>query len=155
MSSEGTSVLFQVAARGVARSKLREFARVLESEVARGRQFCCLVTDDAEMRRLNREFRKKDCPTDVLSFPCAGAATPGDAAQEPLGEIAISFNRAKHQAIELGHHPELEIQILMLHGLLHLTGLDHERDRGQMARAERRWRKRFDLPSGLIERARA
>jgi probable rRNA maturation factor len=154
MFSEDSSVVFQVAARGIDRRTLRQFAHTLENEVARGRQFCCLITGDEELRRLNREFRKKDQATDVLSFP--SNTTQAGAQRAPtvlLGEIAISFDRAKQQACELGHNAEAELQILMLHGVLHLTGLDHERDRGQMARAERRWRKRFGLPVGLIERA--
>jgi probable rRNA maturation factor len=154
MSTEDTSVLFQVAARGVARRKLRQFAHALESEVAGGQRFCCLITGDAEVRRLNREFRNKDYPADVLSFRCGAGIPARDLAGKPLGEIAISFDRAKQQASELGHKAEQELQILMLHGVLHLTGLDHERDGGEMARAERRWRKRFSLPSGLIERVR-
>lgn len=150
MSSEGSSVLFQVAARGVARRVLRQFAHTLESEVASGRRFCCLITGDKQLRRLNREFRNENQATDVLSFPSAA----GIAASVPLGEIAISFDRAKQQSSELGHPIEQELQILMLHGVLHLTGMDHERDRGQMARAEKRWRQRLGLPSGLIERVR-
>lgn len=103
----------------------------------------CLVTTDEVLRRLNREFRRKDYATDVLSFP----GTPG--------EIAISFDRASEQAAEMGHPVDAELRILMLHGLLHLSGMDHETDSGQMAKAEARWRKKFKLPVGLIERAHA
>jgi probable rRNA maturation factor len=70
-----------------------------------------------------------------------------------LGEIAISCERAKAQAEELGHGRVEEIRILMLHGVLHLTGMDHERDAGEMERAEQRWRIEFGLPSSLIARA--
>jgi len=70
----------------------------------------------------------------------------------PLGDIAISLPRARAQAHEFRHSTEREIQILMLHGLLHLLGLDHETDRGRMARVEKRWRVRLGLPNGLIER---
>jgi probable rRNA maturation factor len=69
-----------------------------------------------------------------------------------LGEIAISVDRAKEQAAEFGHTIDEEIRVLMLHGLLHLLGMDHERDRGRMRREETRWRKELDLPVGLIER---
>jgi len=72
-----------------------------------------------------------------------------------LGEIAISFERAKEQAGEFGHSVIQEIEILMLHGLLHLLGMDHEADRGQMSRSERKWRASLGLPAGLIERVRA
>jgi probable rRNA maturation factor len=154
MSCEDSSVLFEVAAHGVARRSLRQFAHTLGSEVARGRQFCCLITGDAELRRLNSEFRNQDYATDVLSFPGETQAGAQGAPTVLLGQIAISFDRAKQQASALGHNAAEELQILMLHGVLHLTGMDHERDRGQMARAERRWRKRFGLPVGLIERVR-
>src|SRR5581483_4947788 len=137
--SDSRAVLFHVAARGVSRRGLAGFAAQLQQTVAGGRPFCCLVTDDAELRRLNNEFRGHNLPTDVLSFP---ADTP-----EMLGDLAISWDRAKAQAAEHGHDVADEIRILMLHGVLHLTGLDHERDRGQMARAEQRWRKRFQLPT--------
>jgi probable rRNA maturation factor len=101
----------------------------------------CLVTTDAELRRLNREFRGKDYGTDVLSFPS------GDG-----GEIAISWDRAEMQAGEMGHSVDDELRILMLHGLLHLTGMDHETDHGEMCNAESKWRKKLGLPAGLIER---
>ena len=70
-----------------------------------------------------------------------------------LGEMAISVERAKEQANEFGHTLEDEIEILMLHGVLHLMGMDHERDSGRMRRAETQWRKTLGLPGGLIERA--
>jgi probable rRNA maturation factor len=117
----------------------------LEAELAAGRAFFCLIASDKELRRLNREFRNQDYPTDVLSFPSADSG-------EFLGEIAISFAKAKQQADEHGHSVTQEIQILMLHGILHLLGMDHETDRGQMARAERKWRETLGLPTGLIER---
>lgn len=74
-------------------------------------------------------------------------------ASDFLGELAISKERAAAQAREHGHSIEQEIQILMLHGVLHLLGMNHERDGGQMARAETAWRERLGLPAGLIERA--
>jgi probable rRNA maturation factor len=127
---------------------IRDFARQLQADVAGGRVFACLITSDADLQSWNRQYRKQDYPTDVLSFPAAGAA-------EGIGELAISYDRAREQALEYGHAPADEIRILMLHGVLHLIGLDHERDNGQMAKAERRWRKYFDLPAGLIERVRS
>lgn len=122
---------------------LRRFAERLEREVTGGRPFCCLLTDDRELRRLNRRFRARDYPTDVLSFPAGGSS---------LGEIAISVDRAREQAAQFGHALEEEIGILMLHGLLHLLGMDHERDGGRMRRAETRWRKTLGLPTALIDR---
>ena len=145
MPTRQTSLLFQVATPGLARREARAFAKRLELEVARGRSFCCLITNDEELRRLNRQFRKKDYATDVLSFP----ALEND---DVLGEIAISFDQAKQQAAERHHRVGEEIAVLMLHGLLHLLGMDHETDHGQMARAERKWRSSLGLPAGLIER---
>ena len=72
-----------------------------------------------------------------------------------LGDIAISLGRARAQAREFGHSIEQEVQILMLHGVLHLCGHDHEADSGAMARAEKRWRAKLGLPNGLIERVRS
>src|ERR1700719_5309479 len=146
MPTRQTSLLFQVATPGLARRGTRAFARRLESEVAGGRSFCCLITNDEELRRLNRQFRKKDYATDVLSFPAREAPPNG-----VLGELAISFDRAKQQAAERRHAVGEEIAVLMLHGVLHLMGMDHETDRGQMARAERKWRSSLGLPAGLIE----
>jgi probable rRNA maturation factor len=146
-SSEDISLLFRRAPAGLRRKDLREFARTLRAEVAGGRVFECLVTDDRELRRLNAQFLGRDYPTDVLSFP---EASPDGF----LGSLAISAGRAAAQAREHGHTLEEEIRILMLHGVLHLVGMDHETDRGRMARAERTWRRRFGLPTGLIERAR-
>jgi probable rRNA maturation factor len=164
-SPEGSTVTFRRAPADVRPAALRRFARVLETEVAKGRAFDCLIAGDAELRRLNREFRGKDYATDVLSFPVAppifaGGAfegwlqpTAGKTGGATLGDIAISLARAREQARRLGHKTEEEVRILMLHGLLHLLGMDHETDGGRMARAERRWRTRLRLPVGLIERA--
>ncbi|MFB3778637.1 MAG: rRNA maturation RNase YbeY [Bryobacteraceae bacterium] len=134
--------------RRLPRRPLRLFAEQIRRQVAGGGRFLCLLAGDRELRRLNRQFLGKDCPTDVLSFP-----EPGP--DRFLGEIAISVDRARLQAVALGHTLEQEIQLLMLHGLLHLAGMDHATDRGRMARAETRWRKKLGLPSGLIERARS
>jgi probable rRNA maturation factor len=147
MSPDGSIILFRRAGNGVPRGELRRFAEQLVSEVASERRFECLLTDDRELRRLNRSFLGHDYPTDVLSFP--SGMTGGF-----LGEIAISVNRAAEQASEFGHSLTEEVKILMLHGVLHLLGMDHETDRGAMGRAEKRWRKRFTLPETLTERVR-
>jgi probable rRNA maturation factor len=124
---------------------LRAFLREAASAIAPRRSLTCLITTDAELTRLNREFRRKDYPADVLSFPSPDG--------QELGEIAISLDRALEQAARMGHGVEAELRILMLHGILHLNGMDHETDSGEMARAERAWRKKFSLPLGLIERS--
>ncbi|MGD0438703.1 MAG: rRNA maturation RNase YbeY [Bryobacteraceae bacterium] len=140
-------MLFRVVTPRLARREVRAFAKRLASEVAGGRSFCCLITGDDEVRRLNRDFRKKDSATDVLAFP---AADPNGF----LGEIAISYPRALQQAADYRLPVLREIEILMLHGVLHLLGMDHEADRGRMARAEAKWRAALGLPTGLIERVR-
>jgi probable rRNA maturation factor len=142
MSPDDIPLLFHHPSRQVRRTELREFFQDVVRRVARGRRITCLITNDRELRRLNRVFRGQNYATDVLSFPMDGG-----------GEIAISFDRAAAQAREYGHAVADEVRILMLHGVLHLTGMDHETDSGEMARAEIRWRRRLGLPSGLIERA--
>ncbi len=141
-------VLFRRAPSSLRRLPLKEFAHTLRDAVAGGRGFHCLITDDSELRRLNRRFLGADYATDVLSFPAADA-------NGSLGEVAISAARAAAQAREFGHSRLDEIRILMLHGVLHLTGMDHQTDRGEMARAESRWRKKLKLPAGLIARVRS
>lgn len=146
---EAESILLYLRTpRSLARKTLSRFASELCEQVAGDREFQCLITDDRELRRLNREFLAHDYATDVLSFP----------SEEPeieLGVMAISVDRAREQAAQLGHAMETEIQILMLHGLLHLLGMDHEKDRGKMRRRETAWRKKLGLPAGLIERTHA
>ena len=107
-----------------------------------------LLTSSAEMKSLNRRFRGKDKPTDVLSFP----AEPG-AQKQFAGDIAISAEIASQNARALGHSPADEVKILVLHGVLHLRGYDHECDNRQMARREKQLRAKLHLPIGLIERA--
>jgi probable rRNA maturation factor len=153
---ESSTVTFRRAPAGLRREPIERFARKLQREVAHGRAFDCLISGDAELRRLNRIFRGEDHPTDVLSFPSiAQPQAPGirpPASGPLLGDIAISLPRARAQAREFGHRPEQEIRILMLHGVLHLLGMDHASGGGRMARAEKRWRARLGLPHGLIER---
>lgn len=108
-----------------------------------------LLTDDARMRELNREFRNKNKATDVLSFPVA----PHFAGSAAAGDLAISLETAARQAADRGHALLVEVKILLLHGLLHLAGYDHESDSGQMARREALLRRELNLPLGLIERA--
>ncbi len=107
-----------------------------------------MVTSSREMRSLNRRFRGKDKPTDVLSFPPIA-----DFADGLAGDVAISADIAGRNAHVLGHAPAEEVKILVLHGVLHLAGYDHEEDGGKMARAENKLRRQLGLPVGLIERS--
>lgn len=93
---------------------------------------------DRTVRRLNRDYRGKDKATDVLSFD--GAESPEG---RHLGDIVISVPTARRQAIEQGASLEHELRRLLLHGVLHCLGHDHESDRGEMARLERRLRRRW------------
>ncbi len=96
------------------------------------------------MRRLNRQYRGKNRPTDVLSFP----------AEPPLaGDIAISVPIARENCRRLGHSLLTELQVLVLHGMVHLAGHDHENDSGEMAALEAKLRRKLGLPVALIERA--
>lgn len=147
MPSEPTTLLFHSATPGLSRRAARAFAKRVETELTGGRPFTCLITDDAELQRLNRDFRKIDQATDVLSFPSGQSLGF-------LGDISISFEQARRQAAEYGHEVGKEIEILMLHGVLHLLGMDHETDGGRMARWENKWRAALGLPRGLIARMR-
>jgi probable rRNA maturation factor len=138
-------IIFRRAGSAITRGDLRAFAQLLVNEVAEGKHFECLLTNDSELTRLNRDFLGKNYPTDVLSFPEEG--------NHQLGSMAISVERAAAQAVEHGHSIDDEVKILMLHGALHLLGMDHESDRGHMARQEKKWRKKLGLPLSLIERA--
>ncbi len=127
---------------------LARFLRLAQTAVRLQGQVTVLLTTDAAIRKLNRQFRGKDKATDVLSFPAAGVGADGMA-----GDLAISVTTALKQAREQGHSLGTEIKVLVLHGLLHLAGYDHEADEGRMARRERALRAKLGLPLGLIERA--
>jgi len=88
-----------------------------------------LVTDDVQMRRLNRGWRDRDLSTDVLSFPDGDRLPSG---RVLLGQIVVSLDAARRQADELGHTELRELEELVLHGTIHLLGYDHEKDQGEM-----------------------
>lgn len=95
-------------------------------DVAEG-ELSVLLTDDATIHPLNRDWRGKDRPTDVLSFSqIEGEAVPG--APLVLGDVIISLETASRQAAERGHSLDREVQILLVHGIVHLLGYDHEED---------------------------
>ena len=114
------------------------------------------IVPDGRVRLLNRHYRHKDAPTDVLSFPASASrlrrGTPDERGY--LGDIVIAAGVARRQARDAGHSFQTELRVLALHGLLHLLGYDHEHDDGRMARLEARLRRRGGLREGLIERGR-
>ena len=123
---------------------------------ARGSMTVALVSD-ARMRALNRRYRGKDYATDVLSFPTEPDLRRKSSPRAPapslhLGDIVIAQGIARRQARAAGHDSPEELRILALHGLLHLLGYDHQRDKGQMARLERRLRRKGGLREALTER---
>jgi probable rRNA maturation factor len=142
----------------VARRPLELFLARVRKELGLGEAdvTVCLVSD-AEIARMNAAFRKKKGPTDVLSFPAAERRGPvslrrarkwtsqHDPRGQFLGDIAISPSTARRNAKPLGRTLPSELQILILHGVLHLLGYDHETDRGEMDRVERRLRQRLGL----------
>src|SRR5262249_17311527 len=123
-------------------------ARTQRAAKVRGEVTVLLASGD-EVRALNRRFRGKDQETDVLSFPAEMDAT---AMSWSAADIAISLPAARRQAREQRHGVEEEIGVLLLHGMLHLAGMDHERDHGQMRRTEERLRRSLGLGRGLIAR---
>ena len=127
---------------------LGRFLRQAQGAVRLRGQVSVLLTTDGKIRRMNRQFRGKNAATDVLSFPA-----PEMAAGEVAGDLAISVDTARRQSGDQGHSLSIEIKVLMLHGLLHLAGYDHEHDDGAMARREQLLRRRLGLPQGLIERS--
>ncbi len=105
-----------------------------------------ILTDDNEIRLLNKQFRNKDETTDVLSFPLTQMP------KMPIGSIVISTDAAKKEALNYGHNVKEEISLLFLHGLLHLLGYDHETDNGEMRKKEEEIIFKLNLPKSLIIR---
>jgi len=129
---------------------LSRFLSEAQAAVGIPGQVTVLLTSDQMLRSLNRRFRRKNKATDVLSFPVDATAS---GAEDIAGDLAISVPTARRQAAGQGHSLSTEIKVLILHGLLHLAGYDHEADTGQMAQREQFLRSKLRLPLGLIERA--
>lgn len=123
----------------------REFAeRALRTIGTNDRDATVIFVSDAAMQKLNRQFRGKNSATDVLSFP-ARAEEFEKENETSLGEVVISIERAAGQAKKNKLTLINEIQQLVLHGLLHLAGYDHESDRGEMNRLELKLRKKLEI----------
>jgi probable rRNA maturation factor len=144
-------VIIRRKVTGLTASTLERFVLRARRAVRLRQTVNVLVTSSQELHSLNRQFRGKDRPTDVLSFPASAA--PGHPLRQLAGELAISADVARENADRLGHPVAEEIKILALHGILHLAGFDHEHDHGQMARREIQLRQELNLNSSLIERA--
>jgi probable rRNA maturation factor len=138
----------------VALRPLQTFLRQVRDELGlREASVTIALVSDAEIARMNKRFRKKKGTTDVLSFPAAARrrprslrhATRKGKAGEFLGDIAIAPATARRYARKHGRTLPGELRVLILHGVLHLMGYDHETDRGEMDRVEGRLRKRFGL----------
>jgi probable rRNA maturation factor len=136
------------AASALGKRDLNRFLVRAKEALGLAGDFSVLLTGDEQLRAMNLQFRGLDKPTDVLSFP----ALPEAANCGQGGDLAISLETAAVQAAGHGHTLQTEVKVLILHGLLHLAGYDHEGDRGQMRRRESLLRKQFALPTGLIER---
>jgi probable rRNA maturation factor len=140
---------------GLSPSGLGRFLRAAQRAAGLHGAVDVLLADDATLRRLNRTFRGKNKATDVLSFP-AGATTVFFCEPEELelaGDLAISLETAARQAARFGHSLRDEVRVLLLHGVLHLAGFDHEADSGEMAAREAELRRKLGLETGLIARA--
>jgi probable rRNA maturation factor len=139
-------IIFEKTMEGVSRPALERFARRAKKLARTSGEVDILIAGDRRLRELNRRFRGKNKPTDVLSFSRNGSADAG-------GDIAISAEYARRSARLHGHSSSDELKILILHGMLHLAGHDHESDQGEMAGVEAQLRQELKLPGSLTERA--
>ncbi len=144
-------VILQKKVAGLNEDALNRFVLRARKAVGLRATVNVLVTSSAAVRSLNRQFRSQNKATDVLSFP-AMSSTSTSGKRTVAGDVAISADIALQNAIRLGHPVAQEIKILVLHGILHLAGFDHERDNGEMARQEAKLRHALRLPVALIER---
>lgn len=139
-SEPSINVFNRQRALAVDTPSLRRFIQRLAARLSVRAGFSVVLLRDETIRRYNQKFRGKDYPTDVLSFP-ADPESPADT-EGYLGDILISVETADRQKkTDLA----TEINVLCLHGLLHLLGFDHETDRGSMKRLESKIKKEFQL----------
>jgi probable rRNA maturation factor len=137
-------IILEASLDDVDQADLIRFARRARKLAGVSGEVAVLITGNRQIRQLNRRFRRKDKPTDVLSFP-----------REDGGDIAISAQIAAENARRYGHARADELKVLILHGMLHLAGYDHETDNGTMAAQESVLRKKLKLPDSLIQRTHA
>jgi probable rRNA maturation factor len=148
---ESDLVILQKKVAGLTEGTLDRFVLRARKAVGLRGRVNVLVTSSASVRSLNHQFRGKNKATDVLSFPAASDSESGKAGKL-AGDVAISADIAVQNSVRLGHAVSAEIKILVLHGILHLAGFDHESDNGEMARTEATLRRKLRLPVALIER---
>ena len=131
--------------RRVNSKKWREFTeRALHATGKDKRDVAIVFMADGEIKKLNRQFRGKDYATDVLSFPAEHEVFE-KGLKTSVGEVVISLDRAAAQAKENGLTFSNEVEQLILHGLLHLRGYDHETDNGEMNRLELKLRRKLGI----------
>jgi probable rRNA maturation factor len=135
-------IVFESKPERSGQRSLEAFARQAQKLAGAKGEISVLLTDSGRMQELNRRFRRKDGATDVLSFP-----------RDDGGDLAICMEIARENAARYGHSLAEELKILLLHGMLHLAGYDHETDNGEMAKREMQLRSRLKLPATLIDRA--
>ena len=147
----GTSPWLQL---GLSSSGLGRFLRAAQRAVELEGEVQVLLADDATLKRLNRTFRGKNKATDVLSFPAGATAVFFGEPDGPVlaGDLAISLETAARQAARYRHSLRDEVRLLLLHGVLHLAGFDHEADSGEMAAREAELRRKLGLATTLIAR---
>jgi probable rRNA maturation factor len=138
---------------GLSRAGLARFLNRARAAVGIEGEVHVLLTGDATLRRLNKSFRGKNTATDVLSFPAADAWDGNGVGV--AGDLAISLETAARQAARFGHSLRDEVRVLLLHGVLHLAGFDHEKDAGEMAAREAELRREMGVETGLIARVAA
>jgi probable rRNA maturation factor len=132
----GVVLLNRQRRQKVSSARLRRVLGGAAEALRVGGEVSLVLAGDRLLRRLNRDFRGKDRPTDVLSFP-------GDGGEAGLGDVVISVETAGRNARRLGRSLLQELDVLALHGFLHVLGHDHETDGGAMDRLERRLRKQL------------
>jgi probable rRNA maturation factor len=136
-----TVIILETAMDGVSQQALARFATRAQKLAGVFGDVAVLITGRREIQRLNRRFRHKNKSTDVLSFP-----------REEGGDIAICAEIAQSNAQRFGHSATSEVKVLILHGMLHLAGYDHETDNGRMEKKEEQLRAQLKLPASLIDR---